>query len=61
MSVDKLVARYKALKVEVDALAAQYEQAPEQDQAVIIAALDNCEKGMEHAGQAILDMLLGTS
>lgn len=61
MNVDDLVARYKALKAEVDALAARQEQAAEQDQPAIKAALDDCYEGMEHAGNAILDMLLGTS
>ena len=60
MTVDELVARYKALRANVYALAARQEQAAEQDQPTIEAAMEGCYEGMEHAGQAILDMLLGT-
>lgn len=61
MSVDELVARYKALDAEVDALLDRHEQAAEQDQSAIEAALSECYDGMACACGAILDTLLGTS
>lgn len=61
MSVDELVARYKALDAEVDSLLVRQDQAAEQDKAAINAALDTCYDGMERVCGAILDTLLGPS